>query len=257
MLHTYDLATHTSIWKAQIATLAFYSATLCKQRLSTAVLCYRYQPPTPPLVAKLTSTMPPKRKNVDTHSPNPRPDAPRRSNRRTKDTAETQDRHPIRDTGIIVRKRNYDGRTDDDGDGDGVESVDRVMQDLSDMEKRFQNALRRQRLDVESSDLGGDKVALKPEVVQEQPLKAAKAVINETVKVQTDKAQTDKASSDDREVDQATGDAPVEDEEVAERGAKRPPPVNSPILPLPWTGRLGYVRFSTSSCRDTPRTIPS
>ena len=34
------------------------------------------------------------------------------------------------------------------------------------------------------------------------------------------------------------------DEEAlsAERGARRPPPVNSDELPLPWSGRLGYVR---------------
>lgn len=29
--------------------------------------------------------------------------------------------------------------------------------------------------------------------------------------------------------------------DVAERGAKRTPPVNSDYLPLPWKGRLGYV----------------
>ncbi|KAJ6783102.1 hypothetical protein PWT90_05924 [Aphanocladium album] len=39
-------------------------------------------------------------------------------------------------------------------------------------------------------------------------------------------------------------EADNEDEaEPAERGAKRPPPVNSDILPLPWNGRLGYVRL--------------
>jgi len=32
--------------------------------------------------------------------------------------------------------------------------------------------------------------------------------------------------------------------EVAERGAARPPAVNSSYLPLPWKGRLGYVSYS-------------
>lgn len=41
-----------------------------------------------------------------------------------------------------------------------------------------------------------------------------------------------------------------EEDEVEEAGAEelaeafsRPPPVNSSYLPLPWTGRLGYVRL--------------
>lgn len=48
-------------------------------------------------------------------------------------------------------------------------------------------------------------------------------------------------------IDENVGDpGPVEAEEpdamdVAERGAARPPPVNSDRLPLPWKGRLGYV----------------
>lgn len=38
----------------------------------------------------------------------------------------------------------------------------------------------------------------------------------------------------------------VEDSEANERGAARPPAVNSSYLPLPWKGRLGYV--SDQSC---------
>lgn len=37
--------------------------------------------------------------------------------------------------------------------------------------------------------------------------------------------------------------------EVAERGAARPPAVNSSYLPLPWTGRLGYVSATRVSVR--------
>lgn len=32
------------------------------------------------------------------------------------------------------------------------------------------------------------------------------------------------------------------DEEEVEQAASQPPPVNSGYLPLPWKGRLGYVR---------------
>merc|ERR1712000_251290 len=38
------------------------------------------------------------------------------------------------------------------------------------------------------------------------------------------------------------GDLAAEPMDDVERGARRPPPVNSDTLPLPWTGRLGYVR---------------
>ncbi|KAJ9148435.1 UV-endonuclease UvdE [Pleurostoma richardsiae] len=37
----------------------------------------------------------------------------------------------------------------------------------------------------------------------------------------------------------------TENLEVAERGASRPPPVNSDYLPLPWKGRLGYACLNT------------
>jgi len=36
---------------------------------------------------------------------------------------------------------------------------------------------------------------------------------------------------------------PVEDVDIMKKEAARPPPVNSDYLPLPWKGRLGYVRF--------------
>ncbi len=39
---------------------------------------------------------------------------------------------------------------------------------------------------------------------------------------------------------------PAEDIDVIKKEAARPPPVNSDYLPLPWKGRLGYVRTSSS-----------
>lgn len=35
---------------------------------------------------------------------------------------------------------------------------------------------------------------------------------------------------------------PVEDVDIMKKEAGRPPPVHSDYLPLPWKGRLGYVR---------------
>lgn len=49
-------------------------------------------------------------------------------------------------------------------------------------------------------------------------------------------------------IDPEDQDAPkaedeVEDEEEVKEALSRPPPVNSGFLPLPWEGRLGYVRY--------------
>jgi UV DNA damage endonuclease len=42
---------------------------------------------------------------------------------------------------------------------------------------------------------------------------------------------------------------PAEDIDVMKKEAARPPPVNSGYLPLPWKGRLGYVRISSEKKR--------
>jgi len=42
--------------------------------------------------------------------------------------------------------------------------------------------------------------------------------------------------------------ATVEDVDIMKKEAARPPPVNSDYLPLPWKGRLGYVRISNYFC---------
>jgi UV DNA damage endonuclease len=48
----------------------------------------------------------------------------------------------------------------------------------------------------------------------------------------------------DKRVDPDGDDAaPEEDVDVIKKEAGRPPPVNSDYLPLPWKGRLGYVRI--------------
>ncbi|OAA75481.1 UV-damage endonuclease [Akanthomyces lecanii RCEF 1005] len=48
------------------------------------------------------------------------------------------------------------------------------------------------------------------------------------------------------------GEVIDEDEALAvERGARRLPPVNSDILPLPWSGRLGYGLTTSKACLNT------
>jgi hypothetical protein len=47
---------------------------------------------------------------------------------------------------------------------------------------------------------------------------------------------------------EAEGDELADEEEIKE-ALSRPPPVNSDYLPLPWKGRLGYVRFTLRSIK--------
>ena len=56
----------------------------------------------------------------------------------------------------------------------------------------------------------------------------------------------EKAPMDGYQAELAAGDIvdAKADDEGFERGANRPPPVNSDRLPLPWSGRLGYVSAS-------------
>lgn len=66
---------------------------------------------------------------------------------------------------------------------------------------------------------------------------AAKKAIASKVKKEDDEDEWDKRVDPD-------GDevGPVEDVDTLKLEAARPPPVNSDYLPLPWKGRLGYVR---------------
>lgn len=45
---------------------------------------------------------------------------------------------------------------------------------------------------------------------------------------------------------EAEGEEEADEEEI-QAALSRPPPVNSDYLPLPWTGRLGYVRLDPAN----------
>jgi UV DNA damage endonuclease len=49
--------------------------------------------------------------------------------------------------------------------------------------------------------------------------------------------------------DPEDADGLEEDEVEVKEALSRPPPVNSEYLPLPWKGRLGYVRYRKPPCR--------
>ncbi|KND91991.1 UV-damage endonuclease [Tolypocladium ophioglossoides CBS 100239] len=187
----------------------------------------------------VATAMPPKRKRTEPHPTPPRPEAPRRSTRRAKDVPELEHgaNGPAKED---LTQQNKAGNA-----WTSREAVQRAMQDLSEMEQKLQDEARRQRLAVESSDCSVDTEAAAKWAVHITSKSAAEEIMPENYK--------DKPST--RPVEQLVGDelggnqddipeAAVEDD-GQDRGARRPPPINSDILPLPWSGRLGYACLNT------------
>lgn len=77
----------------------------------------------------------------------------------------------------------------------------------------------------------------------------ASKIKEEPVDAETPKKAPPKARKEDnvsQTIDpEAEGDEEADEEEIKE-ALSRPPPVHSDYLPLPWKGRLGYVRSSTT-----------
>ncbi|KAM5344747.1 hypothetical protein ACJ41O_010609 [Fusarium nematophilum] len=200
-------------------------------------------------------SMSPKRKRTGPHPPPPpppRPDAPRRSSRRLKDAAVTTAGHER-----LPEKMDIDEASKTSSDGDATnrrdrkavwvtgEGVEEAMRELSEMEHKLQVAVRRQRLAVETSDLH-----VEPEVANKLDIRPRiHSPGRETVRTRQERKSEciDRAPLDGHEADLAMRDvidAKTEDNGL-DRGASRPPPVNSDRLPLPWLGRLGYACLNT------------
>lgn len=175
---------------------------------------------------------------------------PRRSSRRIKDntTTPSDERKPKIDvTKMVTDPMKANDPQKAGGVWDTGEGVEEAMRELSEMEHKLQNAVRTQRLAVESSDLH-----VKKEMSQEPDIRPKMYSPNkDTV---TARGNLDRRSKATKAVDGApleeadaklaaedVADAKEEEEGGADRGANRPPPVNSEVLPLPWKGRLGYV----------------
>jgi UV DNA damage endonuclease len=179
-----------------------------------------------PQHTRFASKMPTKRKAPEQEPPASMPINSRRTSRRLKDAADSKDTDET--------KRRWSSK----------EGVERAMRELGEMEEKFQQATRTQRMAVESSDLSFEQQ--EPHVFQSSPIWSAKSVVNQKQNPQPTKIET--APQEDYEAELAQGDlveAKAADD-GAERGAARPPPVNSDTLPLPWKGRLGYVGLLSS-----------
>jgi UV DNA damage endonuclease len=189
--------------------------------------------------------MAPKRKKTGPHPPPPEPEQLRRSNRRVK--APTPTVFTTSDTDsdsstVDVAKRRAPSKRNASKIKEGVA---KAIRDLSAMEAKLQNDAKMQRLAVETSDLYVEEdEGLHSLPRGEQPLKSSKEVINQHVMDTGEPDKVEQVPMDNTDAEDVARDLAAAEKEAdnVERGPKRAPPVNSEILPLPWSGRLGYVR---------------
>lgn len=152
---------------------------------------------------------------------------------------------------------------------DNSKGVQHVLQGLARMERRLQRMTKRQRLKVEESV--NTIVALQPRAQRDGYSRDESPAARGLREQMSIKAQASAAAAPDRSMRDAphhrsslndeTGDSrqvltdngseeilikrPTPSANPADRGAARPPPVNSDDLPLPWKGRLGYACLNT------------
>ncbi|KAH7187360.1 UV-endonuclease UvdE-domain-containing protein [Fusarium oxysporum] len=179
-----------------------------------------------------------KRKRVGPHLPLPapeRPGAPKRSSRRLKDavtlSTATSERSPDKmgiDSTVI---------------GDIGESVEEAMHKLSEMEHKLQNAARKERLAVETSDLHVEEGSTVASDIRSKIHSPEKEILPTTY-MKADRLKRAPLGGPEDEL-AMTDIFNVEDDKGSDQGANRPPPVNSDRLPLPWSGRLGYACLNT------------
>ncbi|KPM40787.1 UV-damage endonuclease [Neonectria ditissima] len=194
--------------------------------------------------------MPPKRKRTDEHPPPPYCEGPRRSARilgdHTAKNANNDTREPS--------KMDVDpsGHEPIQAIWETKEGVQQAVRELSEMEHKFQNVVRRQRLAVLNSRLAvapglPDETAAKPKPSIPIRGAASKNVGKRDVgnkKAEAKQSSTEKSPLDGYQTDINDVD-PTPEADSADRGANRTPPVNSDRLPLPWSGRLGYACLNT------------
>jgi UV DNA damage endonuclease len=125
--------------------------------------------------------------------------------------------------------------TDTDATG-----IQRTVKDLEKLQRRFSRDTKRQKLALETSNKNGGwkqdtAKTTTARVARKKQVPAPGLALPENKRDSDNGSEygADDAAKDEGEVESTAG--------VAERGAARPPALNSSYLPLPWKGRLGYV----------------
>jgi len=202
--------------------------------------------------------MPPKRKRTE-EAPPPTTE-PRRSSRRVKDNPDGANPTPVaRLNGKAKggRKTDTDFVPEDKNEASQGDGLKKAVAELTQMEEKFQSELKRQRLAVETSDLMAETQEPGDRPFKPKLIKAEKGTVNELPDGVPD--EIEQAPPDEYSAELAEGDVAQAkmEEDKANRGAKRPPPVNSSVLPLPWNGRLGYACLNTYLRNATPPVFSS
>lgn len=200
------------------------------QPIPTATTTTATRLPSPPrFLTAAALAMPPKRKRAEDHPA--REDAPRRSSRRVKEPPTVVKASSVSKTGLL-----------DDSSPKARRAVERAMLELSEMEHKLQDDTRRQRLAIQSSSFRVDAEDATRVAFQTYSSVPAEEMVPDTALGKANGTNSDDEIGNDRDSEYVISNKDEGGDVAAERGAKRPPPVNSEKLPLPWSGRLGYVR---------------
>lgn len=147
-------------------------------------------------------------------------------------------------------------------ESDNAEGVQDVLEGLAQMERGLQSMTKRQRLKVEESKntivtvqprqgrRSGDSREESPAArgrMEQMSIKAAASAAAAPGPSMPDDRHVHISAKKEKE--DGSGEAlikkPTAVANPADRGAARPPPVDSDYLPLPWKGRLGYACLNT------------
>ncbi|KAK4239521.1 UV-endonuclease UvdE-domain-containing protein [Achaetomium macrosporum] len=131
-----------------------------------------------------------------------------------------------------------------------------AIEGLSRMERRLRSATKRQKLRIEEETrFANPRLVADQERVARSTAEAGMGISQSARRGQgamptpEDEEKENFASNiaqgESQDPEARRIDAPEEAADVPERGAARPPPVNSGYLPLPWRGRLGYACLNT------------
>lgn len=128
------------------------------------------------------------------------------------------------------------------------EGVADAMQGLEEMEEIFKKDIKRRKLQVEESVFKSTSDQM-PRFRPPRSQGSSGGVLSaDRLLLTPDRELSDKDPQAVGEEDEAAGDEAPEATD-RERGANREPAVHSDYLPLPWTGRLGYVGCLPSSAK--------
>jgi hypothetical protein len=133
--------------------------------------------------------------------------------------------------------------------------VQKAIKGLARMEKQLMRAVKKQKIEIQKSKVPVRKDGIAENAFKPRPTKSMdEGMISnapDTKKRKRAPAVKKEIESDYEDNLGSPGDQDVDEGvpgsgEVVDKGAARPPPVNSDYLPLPWKGRLGYVRTPLS-----------